>query len=178
MKSQHSFPDSCRPPLCATTAKDSPLNTPPVLSQPLINVVNFGYTRFGQSFSGQTGPLLFQTSVDPFLNPYARPYSQILQTINLSDGITWVKGKHTLTAGGGFSIIHDNTSSYATSFARYGYGSTDLISLGAGLNSAITQYTGLPLDDPTSAANGMGVVLGLVNDNFHTDLFDRQGNYL
>ena len=28
-----------------------------------------GYTRFGQSFSGQTGPLLFQTSVDPFLNP-------------------------------------------------------------------------------------------------------------
>ena len=24
----------------------------------------------------------------------------------------------------------------------------------------------------------MGVVLGLVNDNFHTDLFDRQGNYL
>jgi len=149
-----------------------------VLSSSLINVVNFGYTRFGQSFSGQSGPLLFQTSVDPLLNPYARPSSQVLPTINLSDGITWVKGKHTLTAGGGFSIIHDNTSSYATSFARYGYGSTELIGLGADINSAITQYTGLPLDDPTSAANGMGVVLGLVNDNFHTDLFDRQGNYL
>jgi len=149
-----------------------------VLSSSLINVVNFGYTRFGQSFSGQSGPLLFQTSVDPLLNPYARPSSQVLPTINLSDGITWVKGKHTLTAGGGFSIIHDNTSSYATSFARYGYGSTELIGLGADINSAITQYTGRPLDDPTSAANGMGVVLGLVNDNFHTDLFDRQGNYL
>lgn len=149
-----------------------------VLSSSLINVVNFGYTRFGQSFSGQSGPLLFQTSVDPLLNPYARPSSQILPTINLSEGITWVKGKHTLTAGGGFSIIHDNTSSFATSFARYGYGSTELIGLGADIDSAITQYTGLPLDDPTSAANGMGVVLGLVNDNFHTDLFDRKGNYL
>ena len=149
-----------------------------VLSSSLINVVNFGYTRFGQSFSGQSGPLLFQTSVDPLLNPYARPSSQVLPTINLSDGITWVKGKHTLIAGGGFSIIHDNTSSFATSFARYGYGSTELIGLGADIDSAITQYTGLPLDDPTSTANGMGVVLGLVNDDFHTDLFDRKGNYL
>jgi hypothetical protein len=149
-----------------------------ILSSSLINVVNFGYTRFGQSFSGQSGPLLFQTSVDPLLNPNARPYSQILPTINLSDGITWVKGKHTLTAGGGFSIIHDNTSSFATSFARYGYGSTELIGLGADIDSGITQYTGLPLDDPTSAANGMGVLLGLVNDDFHTDLFDRKGNYL
>jgi len=149
-----------------------------VLNPSLINVVNVGYTRFGQSFTGQTGPLLFQTSVDPYLNPYARPFSQVLPTINLSDGITWVKGKHTLTGGGGFSIIHNNTSSYATSFARYGYGSTELIGLGADIDNAIMQYTGLPLDDPTSAANGMGVVLGLVNDDFHTDLFNRQGNYL
>lgn len=149
-----------------------------VLSQSLINVVNFGYTRFGQSFSGQTGPLLFQTSLDPLLNPYARPSSQILPTVNLSDGITWVKGKHTISGGGGFMIIHNETSSYATSFARYGYGSTELIGLGADIDSAIQQYTGLPLDDPTSTANGMGVVLGLVNDNFHTDLFDRHGTYL
>ena len=149
-----------------------------VLTPSLINVVNVGYTRFGQSFSGQTGPLLFQTSVDPWLNPYARPNSQILPTVNFSDGITWVKGKHTITGGGGFMIIHNNTNSYATSFARYGYGSTELIGLGADINAAIIQKTGLTPDDPTSAANGMGVLLGLVNDDFHTDLFNRQGNYL
>ncbi len=146
-----------------------------VLKPSLVNVVNYGYTRFGQSFSGQSGPLLFQTSLDPLLNPYARPSSQVLPTNNFTDGITWVKGKHTLTAGGGFTIIHNNTSSYATSFARYGYGSTELIGLGADIDAAISQYTGLALDDPTSAANGMGVVLGLVNDDFHTDLFNRQG---
>jgi Carboxypeptidase regulatory-like domain len=149
-----------------------------ILTPSVINVFNIGYTRFGQSFTGQTGPLLFQTSLDPLLNPYARPSSQILPTTNVTDGITWVKGKHTITAGGGFSIIHNNTSSYATSFARYGYGATELIGLGADIDNAISQYTGLALDDPTSAANGMGVVLGLVNDDFHTDLFNRQGNYL
>ena len=149
-----------------------------VLNPSVVNVFNLGYTRFGESFSGQFGPLLFQTSVDPWLNPYARPSSQVLPTVNLNDGITWVKGKHTMTAGGGFTIIHNNTSSYATSFARYGYGSTELIGLGADIDNAITAYTGMPLDDPTSTANGMGVVLGLVNDDFHTDLFDRHGNYL
>jgi len=161
-----------------------------VLSSSLINVVNFGYTRFGQSFSGQTGPLLFQTSLDPLLNPYARPSSQVLPTVNLNDGITWVKGKHTLTVGGGVSIIHNNTSSYATSFARYGYGSTELIGLGADISGPtgtvpiyMQQHPEIfgqnpVLSDFTSVANGMGVLLGLVNDNFHTDLFDRHGNYL
>jgi hypothetical protein len=149
-----------------------------VLTPTLVNVLNFGYTRFGQSFTGQTGPLLFQTSLDPLLNPYARPSSQILPTTNIHDGITWVRGKHTVTAGGSISIIHNNSSSFATSFARYGYGATELIGLGADIDNAISKYTGLPLDDPTSAANGMGAVLGLVNDDFHTDLFNRQGNYL
>ena len=40
-----------------------------ILRPSLINVVNFGYTRFGQSFSGASGPLLFQTSLDPFRIP-------------------------------------------------------------------------------------------------------------
>jgi hypothetical protein len=149
-----------------------------VLTPSVVNVLNFGYTRFGQSFTGQTGPLLFQTSLDPLLNPYARPSSQVLPTTNINDGLTWVRGKHTITVGGSASIIHNNTSSYATSFARYGYGATELIGLGADIDNAISQYTGVPLDDPTSAANGMGVVLGLVNDDFHTDLFNRQGSSL
>jgi len=149
-----------------------------ILKPNLINVANFGYTRFGQAFSGATGPLLFQTSLDPLQNPYARPSSQVLPTVNLNDGVTWVKGKHTVTAGASTSIIHNNTTSFATSYARYGYGATELIGLGADIDNAITAYTGLPLNDPTSTANGMGAVLGLVNDDFHTDLFNKDGSYL
>jgi len=161
-----------------------------VLRSNLINVLNVGYTRFGQSFTGQTGPLLFQTSLDPLLNPYARPSAQVLPTVNLNNGVTWIKGKHTITAGGGFAIIHNNTSSFATSFARYGYGATELIGLGAdisGPSGTVPTYmqqnpqifgASPVLSDFTSVANGMGVLLGLVNDNFHTDLFNRQGSPL
>jgi Carboxypeptidase regulatory-like domain len=172
------FPDQSPASTLRDNSKGLAAQYTAILTPSVINLFNVGYTRFGQSFTGQTGPLLFQTSLDPLLNPYARPSSQILPTTNLNDGVTWVKGKHTITAGGGVSIIHNNTSSYATSFARYGYGATELIGLGSDIDNAISQYTGLPLDDPTSTANGMGVVLGLVNDDFHTDLFNRQGNYL
>src|SRR5579872_1521616 len=44
-----------------------------VLKPNLINVFNLGYTRFGQAYSGLTGPALFQTALDPLQNPYARP---------------------------------------------------------------------------------------------------------
>ena len=72
-----------------------------------------------------------------------------------------------------------------TSFARYGYGATELIGLGADIENSVIAYiqqrTGNPnaqLADPTSVANGMGAILGMVNDNFHTDFFDKTGNPL
>src|SRR6266851_1444011 len=154
-----------------------------ILRRNLINVFNFGYTRFGQAFSGVTGPALFQTALDPLQNPYARPIGQRLPTINTTDDLTWIKGKHTITTGVNLRFIHNNSSSDANSFARYGYGATELIGLGADIDNAVIGYiqqrTGNPnaqLADPTSVANGMGAILGMVNDNFHTDFFDKNGN--
>ena len=154
-----------------------------VLRPNLINVFNFGYTRFGQAFSGVTGPVLFQTALDPLQNPYARPIGQRLPTLNPADDLTWIKGKHTVTMGFNLRFIHNNSASDANSFARYGYGATELIGLGADIDNAVTAYiqqrtgnSSAQLADPTSVANGMGAILGIVNDNFHTDFFDRTGN--
>lgn len=153
-----------------------------VLRPNLINVVNFGYTRFAPSLSGVTGPVLFLTGLDPVQNPYARPLAQRLPTWNPSDDLTWTKGKHTITAGFNGRFITNYTSSMANSFARYGYGATELIGLGADIDNAVTAYMqtrlgpNAQLADPTSVANGMGVLFGLVNDDFHTDQFDRNGN--
>src|SRR6202790_844750 len=143
-----------------------------------INVFNLGFTRFSPALSGATGPVLFQTSLDPLQNPYARPFGQRLPTLNPSNDVTWTKGRHTLTFGFNARIIHNDTSSLANSFARYGYGATELIGLGADINNAIADYTHTTQADPTSVANGMGVILGMVNDNFNTDLFDKSGKPL
>ena len=150
----------------------------------LINVANFGYTRFSPSLSGVTGPVLFFTSLDSLQNSYARPYGQRLPTFNPSDDLTWTKGKHTITAGFNARLIRNDTSSYANSFPRYGYGATELIGLGADIDNAITGYIqqklgpSAQLADPTSVTNGMGALFGLVNDDFHTDMFDIHGNPL
>jgi hypothetical protein len=156
-----------------------------ILRPNLINVFNLAYTRFGQAFSGVTGPILFQTSLDPLQNPNARPLSQRLPTMNLNDGITWIKSKHSITAGFSTSIIHNNTRSFASAFARYGYGATELIGLGADIDNALTGFMSANpgrfganpgLADSTSVTNGMGAILGLVNDDFHTDQFNKSGS--
>src|SRR5215467_11095230 len=156
-----------------------------ILRPNLINVFNFGYTRFGQAFSGATGPVLFQTALDPLQNPYARPMSQRLPTLNPTEDLTWIKGKHTITTGVNLRFIHNNTASDANSFARYGYGATELIGLGADIDNSVIGYiqqrngnVNAQLADPTSVANGMGAILGVVNDNFHTDFFDKSGSPL
>ena len=151
----------------------------------LINVFTFGYTRFSPTLSGVTGPALFITnsSISPLQNPFARPFGQRLPTINPTDDFTWVHGKHSLTFGFNARIIHNNTSSLASSFPRYGYGESELIGLGADIDNALTSYLqqrvpDAALQDPTSAANGFAALFGLVNDNFHTDMFDKNGNPL
>jgi len=153
-----------------------------ILRPSLINVFNFGYTRFGQAYSGLTGPALFQTALDPLQNPYARPLGQRLPTLNPADDLTWMKGKHTITTGINLRFIHNNIASDANSFARYGYGATELIGLGADIDNSVIAYiqqrsgnANAQLADPTSVANGMGAILGIVNDNFHTDFFNKTG---
>jgi carboxypeptidase family protein len=158
-----------------------------VLKTNLINVFNLSYTRFGQGLSGVSGPILFQTSLDPLKNPYARPFAQILPTLNPNDDLAWTKGPHTITAGFSARIIHNNTSSYANSFPRYGYGATELIGLGADIDTALTNFmvantarfgANPGLADTASVTNGMGAILGMMNDDFHTDQFQRNGSPL
>ena len=156
-----------------------------IIKPNLINVLNVGYTRFGQALSGLTGPALFLTnsSISPLQNPFARPFGQTLPTFNPTDDFTWIKGKHTFTFGFNFRFIHNNTSSLANSFARYGYGESELIGLGADIDNAATAYLqqsnpNAALADPLSVANGFAALFGMVNDDFHTDMFDKNGNPL
>jgi hypothetical protein len=151
----------------------------------VVNVFNLGFTRFAQANSGASGPVLFMNPLDSLQNFNARATTQYLPTLNPSNDLTWSKGKHTITAGFNLRFIHNNTSQYTSSFAHYGFGATELIGLGADIQNALTAFiqnrTGDPnaqLADPTSAAYGMAVLLGLTNDDFHTDQFDKKGNPL
>ena len=156
-----------------------------IFSSSLINQLSLGYTRYAQDTSGITGPVLFMNPLDSLQNFNARPAKQIMPTFNPSDDITWTTGKHTITTGVNFRFIRNDTSLSTSSFAKYGFGATELIGLGADIQNALTAFiqarSGDPnaqLADPTSATYGMASLLGLVNDNFYTDQFDKMGNTL
>jgi hypothetical protein len=155
-----------------------------ILKPNLINVFNLGFTRFSPALSGVTGPVLFMNPIDSLQNYNARPVGQRLPTLNPTDDVTWTRGKHTITAGFNFRLIHNNTSQFTNSFPRYGFGATELIGLGSDIQNAVTDYlhaNGYPnaqLADPTSLTEGAAELFGLVNDDFHTDQFDKKGNPL
>ena len=81
-------------------------------------------------------------------------------------------------------MIHNNTSSLANSFARYGYGESELIGLGSDIDNALTSY--LQQSIPNAAVAGSDVggkrisphCSVLVNDNFHTNMYNKNGNPL
>src|SRR6185369_11548919 len=96
--------------------------------------------------------------LDSLQNFNARPAKQVMPTFNPSDDLTWTKGKHTITTGVNFRFIRNGTSLSTSSFARFGFGATELIGLGADIQNALTAFiqsrTGDPdaqLADPTSA---------------------------
>src|SRR6516164_1391419 len=98
-------------------------------SASLVNVFNLGFTRFLQTNSGVSGPVLFMNPLDSLQNFNARATNQRLPTLNPSDDLTWTKGKHTITTGLNLRLIHNNTSLLTSSFAHYGFGATELIGL-------------------------------------------------
>ena len=156
-----------------------------VLKPTLINVFTLGLTRLSLGYSGVTGPQLFMNPLDSPRNFNARPTAQTMPTWNPASDLTWTRGKHTVTTGANVRLIRNNSSLYTSSYAHYGFGATEMIGLGSDIQNALTDFiqsrTGKPnvqLADPTSAAEGMAVLLGLVNDDFHTDQFDKKGNPL
>ena len=102
---------------------------------------------------------------------------------NIVDDVTWTRGKHTFITGINFRLVQNVRFSYDSSFPVYGFGSSELIGLGSDINGAVQDYirakTGdatLVLADPTSVTNGMGALLGPINDLTLTYQFLRDGS--
>ncbi len=115
-----------------------------VLSPTLINSFTYGLTRLGLEFSGVTGTgFQFEpTALAPFQNFNARPRGRTNPLNNFLDDITWVKGKHTITAGLNFRLNRNNISSDVSSFPLYAYGATELIGLGEDIDNSVSAISG------------------------------------
>jgi hypothetical protein len=73
-----------------------------VVTPTLVNVFNYGFTRLGNATTGSLNVVPsfgFQT-----LQPTVRGQSRIAPTPNITDDLTWTKGKHTFQMGFNYII--------------------------------------------------------------------------
>jgi hypothetical protein len=148
-----------------------------VATPTLVNVFNYGYTRLGNATTGSLNvvPNFGFTR----LLPTVRGSTRIAPTPNLSDDLTWTKGKHTFSMGFNY-IIARNLTSVANNEPSYSFGRTVLLGLGNDITNAVTAYIqktipGAALSSTTNVTNAFGAIFGMLNSGSATYNFGING---
>jgi hypothetical protein len=137
-----------------------------VITPSLINTINVGYTRLSQASTG------FENVVPSFgfttLQSTTRPSSRVAPTPNITDDLTWIKGRHTIQAGFNFHQAQDITTS-GSNEPSYSFHVTTLLGLGNDITNAALAYIqqsipGAALASTTNTSNGFGAIFGLLNN--------------
>jgi carboxypeptidase family protein len=156
-----------------------------IIKPNLINSLRYGLTRLGLNESGATGTQLTFQGVTSPLNYNYLPSIQIMPTTTVGDDLTWTKGKHTVTTGINFRYIRNTHTSYANSFPNYGFVRNTLGGLGGDATTDVTNYlnglpggAGLTLAQPEAVQDGLGDLLGLINNYGATYQYTKTGALL
>ncbi len=151
----------------------------------LINSVRYGITRLGLNESGALGTSLSLSGLTSPVNYNLRPSIQLMPTTNVGDDLTWTKGKHTITTGIDFRFIRNTHLNYVNSFPSYAFNRNTLGGLGGDATAAVTNYvnsllgaTDLKLTQTTAVQNGLGILLGLINDYGATYQYTKAGSVI
>jgi hypothetical protein len=148
-----------------------------VVTPSLVNVFNYGFTRLGNATTGSLNVVPsfgFQT-----LQPTVRGSTRIAPTPNITDDLTWTKGKHTFQFGFNY-IIAKNLTSVANNEPSYSYSRNVLLGLGNDITNSVTAYIqktipGAALSSTTNVANAFGAMFGLLNSGSATYNFGING---
>ena len=154
-----------------------------ILSPSLTNTANAGVTRIGYGQTGSTSPNVGLGAVSTYTAFTPRATNRINPTWNFTDDVTWVKGRHTVTAGANLRWIDNNVSSFANSYPSYNFSRGVLVGLGndiytPALNYAAGASTALTLANSTAVTNAFGTLLGLLNSNGATYQYAKDGSIL
>jgi len=153
-----------------------------VLTPTLINVVNYGYTRYGNASTGSSA--VVPTFYFAALVGTARAAQKVAPTTNFTDDITWTKGRHTITGGLNFRFAEYDNISYTNSYPSYSFSRNTLLGLGGDLTTDITNYlaptygSSVALSSATNAANAFGPVLGMLNQFGATYNYTAKGTVI
>jgi len=156
-----------------------------VITPNMINVATFGDTRLGLNYSGNLGTALSFTGITSTQNFTDRPNIQLMPTYNAADTFTWIKAKHTVTAGVNVRFIRNSRDNYANSFPSYSFSRNTLGGLGGDAATAVTNFvntlpgiSGVTLKQATAVEDGLGVLLGLINQYSVSYQYTKTGSLI
>jgi hypothetical protein len=153
-----------------------------VISPTLVNVFNYGYTRLGNASTGTAAvvPTFY------FAAPVgtSRASQRVAPTTNITDDMTWSKGRHTVTYGLNFRFAENDNNKFTNSFPSYSFSKNTLLGLGGDLTTDVTNYlaptygASVGLSSATNVANAFGPVLGMLNQFGATYNYTAKGSVI
>ncbi len=156
-----------------------------LIAPTLINSMRYGITRIGLNDTGASGTALSFAGLTSPINYTYRPSIQIMPTTTVGDDLTWTKGKHTITTGINFRFIRNTHTNYVNSFPSYSFNRNTLQGLGADATTDVTAYvnkllgtSAVAITQPTAVQEGLGDLLGLINQYGATYQYTKTGSVL
>jgi Carboxypeptidase regulatory-like domain len=156
-----------------------------IITPSLINSVKYGITRLGLNESGALGTELSFSGITSPVNYTLRPSIQLMPTSNVADDLTWIKGKHTITAGVNFRFIRNTHDNYVNSFPSYSFSRNTLGGLGGDATTAVENFanqllgtSGYKLTQAEAVQEGLGDLLGLINQYDATYQYTKSGSVI
>jgi Carboxypeptidase regulatory-like domain len=88
------------------------------LGSNVVNSLRYGLTRIGVNLSGATGPSFDVRSFSD-ITDFVRPDVRTVPVNQVSDDLTWSRGKHTLSFGGSLYFVRNHNTNGLNSFPAF-----------------------------------------------------------
>jgi hypothetical protein len=142
----------------------------------LVNSLRYGLTRIGVNISGASGPQFDVRSFSDIIDFGARANLRNVPVHQVSDDVTWARGKHTLSFGGALFFVRNRTTNGINSFPAFDVNNGFCVSL---CDQADPNGTNAPLaNNPTAFVRAFMMLTGSITQVNATFFATPQGQFL
>jgi hypothetical protein len=146
-----------------------------VLTNHLVNVFNYGYTRIGTAATGSSTVIPSLYFAAPIATP--RQTQRVAPTTNITDDVTWTHERHTVTFGFNFHASENDNINYGN-YPSYSFSEATLLGLGGDIGTAVLNYVSpsATLASTTLVADAFGAMFGMLNSYGATYHYTSKGS--
>jgi Carboxypeptidase regulatory-like domain len=142
----------------------------------LVNSLRYGLTRIGVNISGASGPLFDVRNFSDIIDFGARADLRTVPVHQVSDDVTWARGKHTWSFGGAFYFVRNSTTNALNSFPGFVVNNGFCVSL---CSQANPNGTNAPLtSNPTAFEDAFMMLTGSITQVNATFFATPKGQFL